>query len=91
MPRARHKDLFSAACCGNAAAVTRLLQEGADANWVGPEHGCTPLYTACQEGNEACARLLLEASAAVNAAADELGAGATLDALVRLALRKAAK
>ncbi|HWJ71034.1 MAG TPA: Holliday junction branch migration protein RuvA [Sphingobium sp.] len=32
-----------------------------------------------------------EASAAVGAALDELGAGATLDALVRLALRKAAK
>lgn len=32
-----------------------------------------------------------EASAAVNAAEDELGAGASLDALVRLALRKAAK
>lgn len=32
-----------------------------------------------------------EASTAVNAASDELGAGATLDALVRLALRKAAK
>ncbi|MGZ2412571.1 holliday junction DNA helicase RuvA [Sphingomonas sp. F9_3S_D5_B_2] len=32
-----------------------------------------------------------EASAAVNAAADELGSDATLDALVRLALRKAAK
>ncbi len=32
-----------------------------------------------------------EASAAVNAASDELGTGATLDALVRLALRKAAK
>jgi Holliday junction DNA helicase RuvA len=32
-----------------------------------------------------------EASAAVAAANDELGAGATLDALVRLALRKAAK
>jgi len=32
-----------------------------------------------------------EASAAVNAAHDELGDGATLDALVRLALRKAAK
>ena len=32
-----------------------------------------------------------EASAAVNAAADELGADATLDALVRLALKKAAK
>lgn len=32
-----------------------------------------------------------EASSAVNAANDELGAGATLDALVRLALRKAAK
>ena len=32
-----------------------------------------------------------EASAAVNAAQDELGEGASLDALVRLALRKAAK
>jgi len=32
-----------------------------------------------------------DASAAVNAAQDELGADATLDALVRLALRKAAK
>jgi Holliday junction DNA helicase RuvA len=32
-----------------------------------------------------------EASAAVNAANDELGGGASLDALVRLALRKAAK
>jgi len=32
-----------------------------------------------------------EASAAVNAAQDELGEAATLDALVRLALRKAAK
>jgi Holliday junction DNA helicase RuvA len=32
-----------------------------------------------------------EASAAVAAAAEELGDGATLDALVRLALRKAAK
>ncbi|WP_423604075.1 Holliday junction branch migration protein RuvA [Sphingomonas sp. MS122] len=32
-----------------------------------------------------------EASAAVNAANDELGPGASLDALVRLALRKAAK
>jgi len=32
-----------------------------------------------------------EASAAVKAAEDELGTGATLDALVRLALRKAAK
>lgn len=32
-----------------------------------------------------------EASAAVGAAEEELGAGATLDALVRLALRKAAK
>src|SRR4029079_12390832 len=32
-----------------------------------------------------------EASAAVNAAQDELGEGASLDALVRLALRKASK
>jgi holliday junction DNA helicase RuvA len=34
---------------------------------------------------------LAEANAAVGAAQDELGAGASLDALVRLALRKAAK
>jgi Holliday junction DNA helicase RuvA len=34
---------------------------------------------------------LADASAAVNAAQDELGADATLDALVRLALRKAGK
>ena len=32
-----------------------------------------------------------EAAVAVQAAEDELGAGATLDALVRLALRKASK
>ena len=32
-----------------------------------------------------------EASVAVNAAYEELGEGATLDAMVRLALRKAAK
>ena len=32
-----------------------------------------------------------EASAAVNAALDEIGDGATLDALVRLALKKASK
>jgi Holliday junction DNA helicase RuvA len=32
-----------------------------------------------------------EASAAVSAAEDELGASATLDALVRLALKKAAR
>jgi Holliday junction DNA helicase RuvA len=32
-----------------------------------------------------------EASAAVGAASEELGPGATIDALVRLALRKAAK
>ncbi len=32
-----------------------------------------------------------EANAAVNSANDELGGGASLDALVRLALRKAAK
>jgi len=32
-----------------------------------------------------------DASAAVNAAQDELGPDATLDALVRLALKKAAK
>ena len=44
-----------------------------------------------QRAGHGCPPRTAEASAAVNAAQDELGADATLDALVRLALRKAAK
>ncbi|WHU01199.1 MULTISPECIES: Holliday junction branch migration protein RuvA [unclassified Sphingomonas] len=56
--------------------------------------GAAPASGAAQDAVSAMLNLGFkpaEASAAVNAAADELGAGATLDALVRLALRKAAK
>lgn len=59
--------------------------------------GGTPTAPASGAANDAISALLnlgfkpAEASAAVSAASDELGASATLDALVRLALRKAAK
>jgi Holliday junction DNA helicase RuvA len=59
--------------------------------------GAGAVVPATGAANDAVSALLnlgfkpAEASAAVNAASDELGAGATLDALVRLALRKAAK
>jgi Holliday junction DNA helicase RuvA len=56
--------------------------------------GAAPAGGAAQDAVSAMLNLGFkpaEASAAVGAAADELGAGATLDALVRLALRKAAK
>jgi len=56
--------------------------------------GAAPASGAAQDAVSAMLNLGFkpaEASAAVNAAADELGTGATLDALVRLALRKAAK
>jgi Holliday junction DNA helicase RuvA len=57
----------------------------------------TPMVAPVGAGADAVSALLnlgfrpAEASSAVAAAEDELGAGATLDALVRLALRKAAK
>ena len=59
--------------------------------------GATPAIAPVGAGADAVSALLnlgfrpAEASSAVAAAEEELGAGATLDALVRLALRKAAK
>ena len=56
--------------------------------------GAAPAGGAAQDAVSAMLNLGFkpaEASSAVGAAADELGADATLDALVRLALRKAAK
>ena len=56
--------------------------------------GPTPRAGAAADALSALANLGFrpaDASAAVNAAQDELGADASLDALVRLALRKAAK
>ncbi|MEP9359378.1 Holliday junction branch migration protein RuvA [Sphingomonas sp. KR3-1] len=59
-----------------------------------PGSGAAPVGGAAQDAVSAMLNLGFkpaEASSAVGAAADELGSGATLDALVRLALRKAAK
>jgi len=59
--------------------------------------GASPMVAAVGAGADAVSALLnlgfrpAEASSAVAAAEEELGAAATLDALVRLALRKAAK
>jgi len=59
--------------------------------------GATPAVAPVGAGADAVSALLnlgfrpAEASSAVTAAEEDLGAGATLDALVRLALRKAAK
>ncbi|ODP38061.1 Holliday junction branch migration protein RuvA [Sphingomonas turrisvirgatae] len=75
----------------------RIVNELKDkAGGVALGGGAVPM-PAAGAANDAVSALLnlgfkpAEASAAVNAANDELGAGATLDALVRLALRKAAK
>ena len=57
----------------------------------------TPVVAASSAASDAVSALLnlgfrpAEANAAVGAAEEELGTGASLDALVRLALRKAAK
>ena len=65
------------------------------ANGVGPKLAApSPRGGAASDALSALANLGFkpgEASAAVSAAQDELGADASLDALVRLALRKAAK
>jgi Holliday junction DNA helicase RuvA len=59
--------------------------------------GTSPVLAPTGSGADAVSALLnlgfrpAEAASAVSAAEEELGAGATLDALVRLALRKAAK
>ena len=59
--------------------------------------GVTPVTAASGAASDAVSALLnlgfrpAEANSAVGAAEEELGAGASLDALVRLALRKAAK
>ncbi len=73
--------------------VTELKDKAGPA--LGPVvSGTAPAGGAVQDALSALANLGFrpaEASAAVGAAADELGEGATLDNLVRLALRKASK
>jgi Holliday junction DNA helicase RuvA len=78
-----------------AARIANELQGKLGATGLGAAPGApTPRAGAAADALSALANLGFkpaEASAAVNAAQDELGPDAGLDALVRLALRKAAK
>lgn len=78
-----------------AERIVRELKDKVGAVALGPVGGLSaPASSAAGDALSALANLGFkpaEASAAVAAAEEELGAGATLDALVRLALRKAAK
>jgi holliday junction DNA helicase RuvA len=79
-----------------AERIVRELKDKVGAVALGAPGGAAPV-AAVGVAQDAVSALLnlgfrpAEANAAVGAAEEELGAGATLDALVRLALRKAAK
>ncbi len=79
-----------------AERIVRELKDKAGGIVLGPGGGGAPA-AASGAGADAVSALLnlgfrpAEASAAVTSAEEELGSGATLDALVRLALRKAAR
>ena len=77
-----------------AQRVVNELKDKAGGIALGGGGGVAPAGSAAQDAVSALLNLGFkpaEAANAVSAANDELGAGATLDALVRLALRKAAK
>ncbi|WP_326525794.1 Holliday junction branch migration protein RuvA [Sphingomonas sp.] len=78
-----------------AERIVRELKDKVGAVALGPAGGvAAPAGSAAGDALSALGNLGFrpaEASAAVAAAEEELGPGATLDALVRLALRKAAK
>jgi len=77
-----------------AARIANELQGKLGVAGLGASLAPAPRGGAASDALSALANLGFkpaEASAAVNAAQDELGEGASLDALVRLALRKAAK
>lgn len=78
-----------------AERIVRELKDKVGAVALGPAGGgAVPAGSAAGDAMSALGNLGFkpgEASAAVTAAEEELGPGATLDALVRLALRKAAK
>jgi holliday junction DNA helicase RuvA len=77
-----------------AARIANELQGKLGVAGLGAGGGPAPRGGAAADALSALANLGFkpaEASAAVNAAEDELGPGAGLDALVRLALKKAAK
>lgn len=78
-----------------AERIVRELKDKVGGIAIGP--GAAPVAAPAGAGADAVSALLnlgfkpAEANSAVAAAEEELGAGAKLDALVRLALRKAAK
>jgi Holliday junction DNA helicase RuvA len=77
-----------------AARIANELQGKLGVTGLGSGSAAAPRAGAAADALSALANLGFrpaEASAAVNAAQDELGADASLDALVRLALKKAAK
>lgn len=77
-----------------AERIVRELKDKAGSIALGVAPAAAPVSSASNDALSALANLGFrpaEAQAAVKAAEDELGEGATLDALVRLALRKAAK
>ncbi|MCW6534682.1 Holliday junction branch migration protein RuvA [Sphingomonas lycopersici] len=79
-----------------AERIVRELKDKAGGIALGPGGGAAPAATSGAGADAVSALLNLgfrpaEASAAVASAEEELGPGATLDALVRLALRKAAR
>lgn len=77
-----------------AARIANELKGKLGVTALGGAGGPVPRAGAAADALSALANLGFkpsDASAAVNAAQDELGEGAPLDALVRLALRKAAK
>jgi Holliday junction DNA helicase RuvA len=77
-----------------AARIANELQGKLGVTGLGTGSAPAPRAGAASDALSALANLGFkptEASAAVNAAQDELGADASLDALVRLALKKAAK
>lgn len=94
---AQDKAMISRANGVGTKLAERIVRELKDkAGGVVPG-SVTPVTAATGAASDAVSALLnlgfrpAEANAAVGAAEEELGAGATLDALVRLALRKAAK
>jgi len=77
-----------------AQRIVNELKDKAGGIALGGASAAAPVGSAAADAVSALLNLGFkpaEASTAVSAANDELGAGATLDALVRLALRKAAK
>lgn len=58
--------LYRAALVGDLQAAQRLLDKGAEVNWIVADVGHTPLHAAAMEGHSAAARLLISSGAALD-------------------------